>query len=205
MLVVSDDLSGPDFDPINVIVELEDRSTEALIGYLNRGLTEQARRIGVDLIKGVREPGSLLEKPSLWCVIGYYLLTMPNSDSWTSWLQSRELVMREYRWYPDFAVILAWHALRYGQTDWEAARKYLLKAEYAGLPVFTRGLRLLYDGLDLLARRDEKDTQVAWARERLQPFAQAARWEATTTSYYGRAPWKPELPDVTELQSDTTD
>ena len=177
-------------DPLTVLVSSGNLQAELLLGYLADGSLEMARRIGDALIDDAER---LLEEkvgdPSAAAVGGYYLLRARRLDLLHDW--SRNLA-NLFQWLPDGAVIHAWHLLRQEKPDIGQARARLLEAERRGLPLYTQGLRLLFDGLDLLSRKFRGDEELQGALGRVQRYAVAANWRAMTTTFYGGTPSEPQ-------------
>jgi hypothetical protein len=192
VLVVADDRPEPAFDPVDVLVSLGDRRAEATLSYLSMGSLDQARRLGDPLVDRAEE--MLAQKgigPITAAVAGYHLLKASALDGPHEW--TRDLA-EGFPWLPDGPVIRAWHLLRRPDPDPAEIRNLLVEAAARGLPLFTLGLRLLYDGLSLFARSEPDDSPAVRALESIRPYAAAANWSALMTTFYGDAPDRPELP-----------
>lgn len=131
------------------------------------------------------------EDPSSAAIAGYYLLKAGQLKRLDDWTQN---LANFFPWMPDGAVIYAWHLMRQDKPNLGQALERLLQAEQRGLPMFTQGLRLLFDGLEFFAQKSPSDTAITQARDRVQRYARAANWQALTTSFYGSHPSQPELP-----------
>jgi hypothetical protein len=175
-------------DPLTVLVSSGNLQAELLLGYLTDGSFVTARRIGDALIGDAeRLVQQKLGDPSAAAVGGYYLLRAQKLDRLHDWTQNLD---NWFPWLPDGAVIHAWHLLRQERPDVERARDRLLEAERRGVPLYTQGLRMLFDGLDLLARKlGDENLKRAW--ERVERYAVAANWRAMTTTFYGVVPSEP--------------
>ena len=81
-----------------------------------------------------------------------------------------------YPWPPDPAVIHAWQLARGAAAppSSRSPRTRPLQAERAGLPIFSEGLRRLYDGL-ILFRDDPETPDVAEVDEAVQPARRVRR------------------------------
>jgi hypothetical protein len=178
-------------DPLTVLVSSQNLQAELLLGYLAAGSLEIARRIGDPLIDDAeRVLAGKIDDPSAAAIGGYYLLRAGRVDRLHDW--SRNLA-NFFGWLPDGAVIHAWQLLRQDKPDVEQARARMLEAERRGLPLYTQGLRLLFDGLDLLSRKYREDKELQDALGRVQRYAVAANWRAMTTTFYGQNPSEPQL------------
>lgn len=194
--ILADEIPGADPDPVNVIVDGGNSQAEAILAFLVRGETDRARVAGEGFADNAEE--LLLHKmrdPAAAAIGGYFLLLAGRFDKLHNWTQNLD---RLFERLPDGAVIHAWHRLQQETPDFKLARDRLLAAVSRGLPVYTRGLRLLYDGLSMLAHRHQQehkghpDQGLEGALVALRPYAAAADWQAATTTFYGVAPTQPE-------------
>ena len=194
VLVVADDRSEPAFDPVDVMVSLGDRRSEAILSYLALGSIEEARRLGGSLVDQCEE--MLARKkgdPIAATVAAYYLLKASALDRLHDWTMN---LAELFPWLPDGPVIRAWHLLRLPDPDPKEVRDLLVAAAARGLPLFTQGFRLLYDGLGLVARSEPEDTSAPLALESIRPYAASANWSALMTTFYGDDPNQPKLPSA---------
>jgi hypothetical protein len=83
---------------------------------------------------------------------------------------------------PDGAVQYGWCLLRQASPDYVTARTFFLTAAQRGVPMYSYGVRLLYDGLNLLAERDAGDTEVAAAFRAVRRLAAVIDWRSAFTS-----------------------
>jgi hypothetical protein len=177
-----------------VAVRENDPRTEALLGYLISGQYSSARIVGPEIVRDAEQ--LLFEKmrdPTGAAVAGYYLLKTGHFDSLHDWTRN---LADWFPWLPDGAVIRAWHVWRQERSDYEEARERLLQAAGRGIPLYTQGLRLLLDGLNLLHHKATaqglEDSEIAAALEQVRPYARAADWRAPTTTFYARHPSEPD-------------
>lgn len=192
VLIVRDNQEEPDLDPIKILVQTGNASSEMLLGYLGTGAFTAARRVGegtVSMVEKMLNGGQ--DDPSSAAIAGYYLLIAGQVNRQHEWIFN---LTNWFPWMPDGSIIHACYLMRLNKPDLDQARKYLLHAEQSGLPMFTQGLRLLFDGLDFFTHKSPDDTDVAQARDRLQQYARATMWRALTTSFYGEHPSCPDLP-----------
>ena len=190
ILLVLDDTPGQDQDPLNVVVDGGNPQAEALLGFLNNRDFASARVIGEDVIKSAE--ALLYDKqqdPASAAIGGYYLLTAGKLDRLHDWTNN---LANWIPWMPDGAVIHAWHLLRQTRPDEFQARARLIEAASRGVPLYTKGLRLLFDGLNIMKRRtDGTDEELNLALERISPYAVAADWTTPTTTFFGQTPSDP--------------
>ena len=191
ILVALDDEVGQDEDLLNVIVDGSNPQAEALLGFLRNRDFSSARAIAEGVIDSAER--LLFDKvrdPASAAIGGYYLLSAGRLDRLHDWTNN---LANLFPWLPDGAVIHAWHLLRQKKQDVNQARARLIEAANRGVPLYTRGLRLLFDGLNIFNRRaDGTDAEVKSALERISPYASAADWSTPTTSFYGQTPGDPE-------------
>lgn len=192
VLVVRDDNEEPDFDPISVLANSGNPRAEALLGYLATGAFEAAHRVSEDVLSQAESMlKSKRDDPASAAIGGYYILRAGRLERLHDWSRNMD------RWFPllaDGAVIHAWHLMGQPRPDLALARERLLEAEQRGLPQFTQGLRLLFDGLDFFAHKTPRDEPIVQARDRLRLYARAANWRSLTTTFYGEHPTRPALP-----------
>jgi hypothetical protein len=181
-------------DPVRLTISSGNPAADVLLGYLAQGMGEAARRVGRPF---ARDAEAMLQHSGIdpvGATVGAYFLLQSGDlarlHDWTNNLANW------FPWLPDGPVIHAWHLMRQGPRDKvaEQVRDRLLEAESRGLPIFTRGTRLLYDGLDLLVNLQPNDAPIRAARDRVQCYARALDGRAPTTTFYGLAPDNPVLP-----------
>jgi hypothetical protein len=133
----------------------------SVIGYLGRGNLPAAATI----LKKAR--GMLFEKmanPLAAAAGAYVLLNTEQSeerDDWHRWVRN---LMNWFPWLPDGAIQHAWVMLHYynDKNGIVEARANLLAGYRRGLPLYSKGVSLLLEGLTLLAndaRAEEKQDQ----------------------------------------------
>lgn len=177
VLFVRSDFDGEPSVKVSALVHGVHPEAEALLAYLGQGAFRSAKRIGaqvteqaVKLLRGKRED------PFAACIAGYFLLLAGQLDR-LDWMGNLA------RWFPaipDGAVIFGSALLRNGER--QTARSFLLQAVERGIPVYTAGLRLLFDNLRVLAEEDSSDEQLMQALKRIRNVAAYADWHAQTTT-----------------------
>jgi hypothetical protein len=155
---------------------------EALLAYMERGSVGSARRVAPKIIE---QAFSLLEDkggdPVSAAIAGYFLLQLGRGHR-TDWLEN---LARSFPTFPDASVVYGVSLLRGEITaaGTGTAREYLVKAVNSGIPVYTIGLRLLFDSLQRLVRQDSRDEELCQALAKVRVVAAYADWGATTTSF----------------------
>jgi hypothetical protein len=178
-------------DPLNVLVSSRNSRAEDLLSYLSRGDFASARMVGGGVVEEAEQ--LLYEKrkdPAGAAIGGYFLLWADRLERLHDWTRN---LADWFPWMPDGCVIDAWHLLRKEPSDLKSARGRLIQASERGIPLYTVGLRLLFDGLNILHQHDRQHVDVAAALEGVRLYAATADWEATTTTCFGQHPANPKL------------
>jgi hypothetical protein len=168
-------------------------TADVLLSYLASGQFDEARAVCKTLAE--RQLREKRNNPTAAAAAGYYLLTLRELNQvhqlWASNLANW------MHWLPDGAVIDAWYLMRLPDPDFVKARHRLVEAVARGLPIYTRGLRILIDGL--AAFEDDakyRTPAVSAALKSIRRYGGAANWKAPTTTFIGRDPM---TPGVTQL------
>lgn len=102
-------------------------------------------------------------------------------------------------WLPDASLIAAMYSLTKprGKDTVRQAKDQLLQASGAAIPVYTRGLRTLFDQLGAYKQDEDTpyDENVDIALRRVSRYAAAADWNSVRTSFFGTNPADPS-PDL---------
>jgi hypothetical protein len=181
LLFVRADTAVGASDRVRALVRAVSPGAEALLGYLAHGSLGAARRISkevvADAVDYLREKR---EGPFAACIAGYFLLRAGHGEK-QDWMRNLA------NWFPmiaDGAVIYATSLLRAGgPIEREEARRYLIEAVSRGIPVYTVGLRLLFDGLRSLLEERGSDEELSLALGRIRYVAAFTDWSAHTTTF----------------------
>lgn len=175
---------------VGIEVTTDNVDAEALLGYMRTGAMEGAEVMAERLLHDKRRD------PIGAAIGGYYLLRVVNLKRLSWWGPN---LSRWFPWLSDGAVVNGWQHIHSGRTTdgdpehhFDEARNELLAATTRGVPIYTEGLRLLYDGLRLLAADGDGDAELADALQRVAPFAASADWTASTVIYGGEDPDHPD-------------
>jgi hypothetical protein len=207
VLIQPSESQAADVRGLVVQVASDDLQTESVLSYLNLGDVASMRVVGKELMD--RAEAMLLEKvahPMGAAVGGYFLLVQRQYDRLHTWPQN---FANWIDWMPDSAVIHGWQLLTQpGQQNPRQALTRFIEATERGLPIYSVGLRYLYDGLRFFVD-DESD--IAKAEPRLQPafarvaaYANAADWTKPYTTVYGFNPNEPHIASKTGFPGDFT-
>lgn len=190
---------GREEDPVKVTVSTANQHAETLLGYLSRGAWEDASVVS----QAVLAEELLYSKrsdPIAAAVGGYYLLRTGDLDRLHTWTEN---LANWTPWLPDGAVIRAWHLLLESDDNVPEARNWFVEAVRRGVPVFTEGLRLLYDGLKQLDEEAEgNDGEVREALFKTKKYAAVVDWYEPKTTFRGHAPDTPTAQRITGLPRD---
>ncbi|MBE8989069.1 pentapeptide repeat-containing protein, partial [Nostoc sp. LEGE 12450] len=184
--------NDPNFGDIGIIVSSHNnQEAETLLSYLISGNIISAKVVGVKFIERLLSEESF---ETLGATIGgYYLLKVGDDERLTQWVNK---FVKLIPWLPDTAVIHSWFLLRSNDLPRvKLARSCLLQAVKQGIPVYTEGMRLLFDGLllfnqDALARH-KQDVEIEQALKLIRGYATFADWSKPLTTFYGADPESP--------------
>lgn len=117
---------------------------------------------------------------------GYYLLKVNRQDLMYDWGQN---LANWFPWMADGPIIYAWQLLKGqdGANNREEIIRHLLKAVHRGLPIFTEGLRLLYEGIllvtDYMKQQNERiPLELQRAKEKVKHYVQHVDWSQQYTT-----------------------
>jgi hypothetical protein len=194
-----------------VRVLTQNRTAEALLHYLSTGTLAPGMLLGEKLggeldgeldqelmLDILDEPSAafadMVEDQAAAAVALYFMLRTGASDR----IAIRALNLADwFEFLPDGAVIRAWQLLH--GDDAEArlgeVRDRLVQAADRGVPVYSDGLQLLLEGLELVAAYDEfaDDAGVRRAHELARAYAAAADFSQALTTFLGMHPDKPSV------------
>jgi hypothetical protein len=172
---------------LRVDARTADPNIEALRGYIVRGEIDVAR----DLALNATAEQYLMTKragPRIAALGAYVLLRTGDLARLHDWPDN---LSDWKKWLPDGPILSAWQRLRSPEPDYERAFDYVLEAVRRGMPVYTEGVRLLKDALDLFSSDTERKWDVEAARSRVEAYARAMIWNKSETTYFGSAPDEP--------------
>jgi hypothetical protein len=167
--------------PVRVKVRGEDPRMDVLLAYLKQGAMRQALAVGDAFISQADQMlRGKMQDPVGAVVAGYFLLQTGRLER-AGWMQ---ILAERFSGIPDGAVIYAWALLMGAEPDVPRAANYLRTAAERGIPLFTIGLRRLYDGLTYVRELDphyNRDLRVPFSVVRA--VAAKAEWEAVYTTF----------------------
>lgn len=181
--------------PFRVIVGSGSPTMQALVGFLTSGDFDSARSVGdqwLDVAETMLHD-KLMDAVAA-AVAGYFLLRVGEHSRLHDWTRN---LADWVTWLPDGPVIRAYHLLSQDDPDLREVRQRLLEAAGRGVPLYTQGLRMLYDGLNMMNTRARgDDPQLQQAFDTIRQYAATARWKSPVTSFAAVDPAKPQLPQV---------
>lgn len=137
-------------DELTVSIAVPDRRVGAVIGYLGSGMLPTAEKL-------LKTATSMLYDKivnPIAAAAGAYVMVFAEQsrerDEWHDWVEN---LMNWFPWLPDGAIMHAWLKLTYGNKDSDLlkARNSLLEGYRRGIPFYSKGVKMLMDGLTLIA------------------------------------------------------
>lgn len=198
-----------------------DQEAETLLRLLDTGAVETANVVGdafVESLQGAmpsaadmasvaeRYARAKIANPPRAAIGFYYLLRMGAYERLRDWPGNFATWID---WLPDAPLIHALQLLHAGGGDVPAAAGRLVKAAAVGIPVYTQGLRLLFEWLQVLDGNDalgpDLRHEVADALGEVRRYAEAADWTQPVTSCLGTHPSEPSLAPATGVPADVNE
>ncbi len=182
--------------PENVVPELDisistpNKKAQVLLSLITSG--DMARAKSLSSVKDAAELlYSKMRDPAAAAIGGYFLLKTGELEKMHDWANN---LADWFPWMPDGAIIHAWQVIQQGGPDLniKAIRDRLIEAVNRGIPVYTEGLRLLYDGLTMLSFEfKQQDETVEQAFARIKQYMAYADMSQETTTFTGIYPDHP--------------
>jgi len=165
------DLSRHTADHYKISISLSNSVAQTLLSLITRGDMISARTLF-----NVKDAENLLLKkksdPIAAVVGGYYLLKTNELEYIHNWANN---LANWFEWLPDGCIIHAWQMILNKEEQKDKIKERLVQAVKRGIPVFTEGLRLLYDGLTMLSYDySRENNEVEMALNRVKIYMKAA-------------------------------
>lgn len=170
--------------PLTISVSIGNTDADTLLTMMNNGSFRDAKSFADSELAEHLLWGKL-DDPVAAAVGGYYLLLTKDLDRLHNWANN---LANWFGWLPDGAIIHAWQMISRGVSDDQgvSVRSRLLEAFERGVPLYSEGLRLLFDGLNQLASiSKQEDLAVLTTLERLRPYVRCADWTQKLTTLNG--------------------
>lgn len=180
---------GAEYDPLGLRTVIVSRGVESIQGYLQAGDLSSAGFVADDIMRDVGERS--LTETDLTAILSCGYLSLAGNFHFKRFDSLLALCKDLSPNSTDAAVITGWHY--WLENNLESARENWKKAVESGTPpIFSRGLKLLYDGLRL-------EPELANYAPIVAGIAARADWSQPLTTLYGRVPNDPELGWVYEF------
>lgn len=175
---------------LDVSISTSNEKAQALLSLLTSG--DMARAKTLTSVEGAESLlYSKMADPAAAAIGGYFLLRTGELARMHDWADN---LANRFPWMPDGSIIHAWQMIHEaGQTvNVAAVRERFLEAVNRGIPIYTEGIRLLYDGLTILSCEFKKqDKSVEQALERIKRYTTYVDMSQETTTYTGAYPDQP--------------
>jgi hypothetical protein len=175
--------TGDGSNPVVISLMSENSIAESLLNLMSNGSMIQAE----SFFDGAAAAEMLLlekrrDVPAA-AIGGYFLLKIRDYARMHNWANN---LANWFKWMPDGCIIHAWQMINDGVNepgDEERVRERLLEAQQRGIPLYTEGVRLLFDGLkqlDTIARGG--DREVADALKMVHTYVGKIDWSQKNTT-----------------------
>lgn len=166
----------------DISVDLPNARAQALLELLNRGEINRAKSLMQNFNIAENLLNDKMTDPTSAAVGAYYLLKTRELDRLHGWVYN---LAERFKWLADGPIIYAWQLLLQDAENCSSEiREQLLESCDRGHPVFTEGLRLLYEGLVRCSFFFGKDDlKVAEALNKTKRFLESADLSKEITTY----------------------
>lgn len=186
--------AGPEkvVHPLDITVATQNTTAETLLSLITAGRMDNAKTF-FSQAEWAEELlyGKMLDPVSA-AIGGYFLLKVGELEKMHDWPNNLAEWMP---WLPDGAIIHAWQMIRSGNEKMETIDKIrarLVAAAERGIPVYTEGLKLLYEGLNLLWYQfGREDIKVENALRKIKRYMEFADMSQETVTFTGESPEQP--------------
>lgn len=186
--------AGPEkvVHPLDITVATQNTTAETLLSLITAGRMDNAKTF-FSQAEWAEELlyGKMLDPVSA-AIGGYFLLKVGELEKMHDWPNNLAEWMP---WLPDGAIIHAWQMIRSGNEKMETIDKIrarLVAAAERGIPVYTEGLKLLYEGLNLLWYQfGREDIKVENALRKIKRYMEFADMSQETVTFTGESPDQP--------------
>lgn len=178
----------------DVTLKLSNRRAQALLSLMNSGDMSRAKSLwSVDDAEDLLQ--EKISDPIAAAIGGYYLLKTGELLRMHNWAEN---LSQWFSWLPDGHIIYAWQMILENNTkavfenNDRRIRNSLLRSMEDGMPIFSEGVRLLYDGLVMCSYTfGQSDESIEKALKDVRSFLANSDSTKETTTYFGSYP---ELP-----------
>lgn len=168
------------------------KRAQALLSLMNSGdMTRAKSLVSVEDAEAVLHDKMI--DPAGAAIGGYFLLKTGELDRLHNWADN---LANWFPWMPDGAVIHGWQLIHQGAqpNTMPMIRNRFIEAVNRGIPLYTEGLRLLYEGLTMLSYNfEQKDKAVQQAFARIKKYMCVADLSQENTTFTGSYPDQPGM------------
>jgi hypothetical protein len=179
--------------PLDVALATSNKHAQALLSMVMQGDTGRGKTL-FDEKKAEELFFEKMVDPVGAVVGGYYLLMTGALERMHNWADN---LANRFPWLPDGSIIHAWQLIkedRESKKDISIIQQRLLEAAHRGIPIYTEGLRLLYEGLKLLAYNYSRiDPVIEEALAKVKQYVAYADMSQENTTFTGVSPGSPGL------------
>ncbi len=183
--------------PLEVVISSPNWEAETILTLLKNNTVDKAQSLYESNSRLKHSSAesllrSKMQDPCAAAIGAYYLLRLENFDRLHDWARN---LANWIEWMPDGSIIWAWQLIKEGRLDGnvniDEVRERLLEACERGMPVYTEGVRLLWDGLRMLNDSLPEDKPIKEALKMVYSYVEAIDWNSPITTFNAEHPSKP--------------
>ncbi|MGH2664772.1 hypothetical protein [Flavobacterium sp.] len=175
----------------DVSLKMSNSKAQALLSLMTSGDMIRARSLWA-----LNDAETLLlekiQDPTAAAIGGYYLLKTDELARLHDWANN---LANWFSWLPDGCIIHAWQMIMENNTEkndhnyQDRIKNRLLESLERGMPIYTEGIRLLYEGLVMCSFQfEEKDEDIETALKNVRGFIANSDMTKETLTYIGQHP-----------------
>lgn len=168
--------------PLEIVVSTRNWNCEALLSLITAGSINEARKL-----YNTKEAAIIQEvekSATAAAIVGYFFLKIGTLGYL---VDGARFMADNYPWMPDGCVIHAWQFMQQEEqsaADIALITNRLVEAVGRGVPFYTEGLRLLYDGLVKLSYfYNKRNTRVQRALAIVEKYVSGTDWSNDSTTF----------------------
>ena len=182
--------------PLEIVITSPNWEAETILTLLKNNAVDIAKNLYENSYFKESNAESLLQgkmvDPCSAAIGAYYLLRLEKFDRLHDWAKNLANIIE---WMPDGSIIWAWQLIKQGRlnknVNIEEVRSRLLEACERGMPIYTEGFKLLWDGLRMLNDTLPNDEIVTKALKMVYKYVEAIDWNFAVTTFNGVHPGEP--------------
>ena len=178
--------------PLEVVVASQNWEAETILTLLKNNAVDKAQSLYENSSLAESLLYGKLEDPCAAAIGAYYLLRLESFDRLRDWTKNLANWME---WMPDGSIIWVWQLIKEGRqngnVDIDEVRRRLLEACERGMPIYTEGFKLLWEGLRMLNDTLPDDELVSVALKKVYKYVEAIDWNSAVTTFNGKHPSEP--------------